>query len=113
MATYRKYKNGIYGRKYKGFYIEKREDGFAIISDDGIEASEKIPDYNEAEWIVDRFTMTDEERVMVQLLYSKEIYEINAILAELMDQKSMDERDKELYNWCVKVRKRKAERKEF
>ena len=55
--------------------------------------------------------------VMIKMLYEKEIHELSTLFVELMQKRdregSLDSKSQNLYNWVEKVRKRKAEDREF
>ena len=119
MALYRTYKNGITGHRYNGYYIIKGEEKgkFSIWNDDKSVFMDNIYDYDECEWIIDKETADQPTKVMMRMLYDKEIYELSDLLLELMVKKQrdgkLDSKSKNLYDWVVKVRKRKAEEREF
>ena len=73
MSLYRTYKNGITGRRYKGFYIIKGEKKgkFAIWREDKSVFKDEIYDYDECEWIIDKETADLETKVMMKMLYEK------------------------------------------
>ena len=103
MAKYRTYKNGITGHRYKGYYIIKGETKgkFAIWNEDKTVFKDNIYDYEDCEWIIDKETVDHSDMVMIKMLYEKEIHELSALKSQ------------NLYNWVEKVRKRKAEDREF
>ncbi len=118
MARYRTYKNGITGHRYNGYYIIKGESkgSFAIWNEDKTIFRDNIYDYNECEWIIDKEVIDSETLSMLKLLYQKEIYQLSDLMVELIQKKDrhgLDEKSKNLYEWVVKIRKRKAEDREF
>lgn len=118
MARYRTYKNGITGHKYNGYYIIKGENKgeFEIWNEDKTVFRDKIYDYDECEWIIDKETVNSEEMNMIKQLYQKEIYQLSALFVELMQKKNregLEPRSETLYKWVEKVRRRKAEDREF
>ena len=111
MARYRTYKNGITGHRYKGYYIIKGTDKgmFSILNEDKTVFKDKIYDFDESEWIIDKETANPEE-------YEKEIYQLSSLFIELMQKKEkdgLDEKEEILYRWIEKVRRRKAEDRVF
>ena len=66
MAKYRQYKNGIFGHRHNGYYIIKGEKkgNFSIKDKDGNLVKENIYDYDDAEWIIDKMTVSEEELVL-------------------------------------------------
>ena len=118
MARYRTYKNGITGHKYNGYYIIKGETKgtFAIWNEDKSVFKDNVYDYDECEWIIDKATVDAENFNMIKLLYEKEIYQLSALMVELIqkkDRQGLDAKSENLYNWVVKIRKRKAEDRQF
>ncbi len=119
MGRYRTYKNGIFGHRYKGFYIIRGEKGkFAIWNEDKTVFRENILDYDDCEWIIDKETADFSTQVMIKMLYDKEIYELSALFVELMQKKernggTLEPKSQALYEWTEKVRRRKAEERKF
>ncbi len=119
MAKYRTYKNGITGHRYKGYYIIKGEEKgqFAIWNGDKTVFMDSIYDYDECEWIIDKDTADHPTMVMIKMLYDKEIYELSELFMDLIQKRdregSLDEKNKNLYEWVEKIRKRKAEDRAF
>lgn len=118
MARYRTYKNGITGHRYNGYYIIKgKEKGlFEIWNEDKTVIHEKIYDFEECEWIIDKTTASIEDINMIKMLYEKEIYQLSSLFVELMQKKEregLDSKSTNLYKWVEKVRKRKAKDRLF
>ena len=107
MARYRTYKNGIYGHRYKDYYIIKGEKHhFSILDKNGNVYQEKVFDFDECEWIIDKATASENDLIMIQLLYQKEIYQLSALFVELMQKKQRDKfnpEEESLYKWVEKV----------
>ena len=55
--------------------------------------------------------------VMIKMLYEKEIFELSGLFIELMQKKDrqgyLEPKSQNLYEWVEKVRRRKAEDREF
>ena len=118
MARYRTYKNGITGHRYKGYYIIKgtTKGMFSILNEDKTVFKDKIYDFDESEWIIDKETANPEELELIKQLYEKEIYQLSSLFIELMQKKEkdgLDEKEEILYRWIEKVRRRKAEDRVF
>ena len=119
MAKYRTYKNGITGHRYKGYYIIKGESEgkFAIWNEDKSVFKDSISDYDECEWIIDKETADHPTLVMAKMLYGKEIYELSALLIELIQKRDrqgfLEPESQDLYEWVEKVRRRKAKDRLF
>ncbi len=117
MARYRTYKNGIYGHRYKGLYIIKAEKGnFSVVDENSDIILESLHDYDDCEWAIDKELATEEELTIMQNLYSKEIFQLSSLFVELMqkrEREGLDEKEKKLYAFVEKVRKRKADDRKF
>ncbi len=119
MAKYRTYKNGITGHRYKGYYIIKGETKgkFAIWNEDKSVFKDNIYDYDECEWVIDKETADHSTMVMIKMLYEKEIFELSGLFIELQKKKDrqgyLEPKSQNLYEWVEKVRRRKAEDREF
>lgn len=117
MARYRTYKNGIYGHRYQGYYIIKGEkNNFTILDKDGNTFRDKLLDFDECEWEIDKATASDEDLLIIMSLYGKEIYQLSSMFVELMQKKGtegLDPRSETLYKWVGKIRKRKANDREY
>lgn len=118
MARYRTYKNGITGHKYNGYYIIKGETKglFEIWNEDKSVFKNNIYDYEECEWLIDKETADKETMLMMKQLYEKEIYQLSALFVELMqkkDREGLEKKSENLYKWVEKVRRRKADNREF
>lgn len=120
MAKYRLYKNGIYGHRYKGYYIIKDEDKegktFSICGSDKTVLDEDIKDYNDAEWEIDKMTSSPEMIKLLKDLYGEEIYMLSKFFAGMMEKENsegLSRSEKEFYEWVKKIRARKAANKVF
>lgn len=120
MAKYRLYKNGIYGYRYKGYFIVKKDNegkkAFSIMSEDKTILQENIENYYDAEWEIDKMTVPPERRKVIQDLYKEEIYKLSEMYAYLMEKdngEGLDRTEKELYKWVKKIRTRKAKNKPY
>ena len=118
MARYRTYKNGITGHRYNGYYIIKGETKgtFSIWNEDKSVFKDNIYDYDECEWIIDIETADQETHNMIKMLYGKEIFQLSALMVELIqkrDSQELDAKSKNLYKWVEKIRKRKVRDRQF
>lgn len=120
MAKYRLYKNGIFGHRYKGYYIVKDETGekklFSILGADKTLLEDGIEDYSDAEWEIDKITSSPGMLKILQDLYNEEIYMLSKFFADLMDKdntEGLSQDEKEFYDWVKKIRKRKSENKPY
>ena len=119
MARYKQYENGIFGHKYKGYYIVKdnpdaRRSTFSVMRDDSSVALKGLPDFHEADWSIDIKTATEEEISLVRELEKKPIYELNGEVvryAELAEVGTLTKEQKKTAAWVEKIRNRKSENK--
>ena len=89
---------------------------FSILKEDKTVFKDKIYDFDESEWIIDKETANQEELEIIKQLYDKEIYQLSSLFIELMQKKEkdgLDEKEEILYKWIEKVRRRKAEDRVF
>ena len=113
------YKNGIFGHRYKGFYIIRGEDGepFKICRDDGSVFADDIPDFEECEWAIDKHAASSEDMEIMKKLYEMPLCDLSGMLIELIRKKEenggLDKEDKAMYAWCEKIRARKADERPF
>ena len=120
MARYRMYKNGIYGHRYKGYFIVKSEsDGkksFSILGSDKTVLEDNLSDYYDAEWEIDKITASPEMIKILQDLYSEEIYMLSIFFSEMMKKdntEGLTQDEKDFYEWVKKIRTRKAAHKPY
>lgn len=117
MARYRMYKNGIYGHRYKGYYIVKADNGlFDVIDGERVALASGLPAYDDGEWEIDKATASEADLKVMDALYRMEIYQLSSLFVDLMQKSGrgrLSDKDQLLYNWVEKVRKRKAEGKPF
>lgn len=111
MAKYRTYKNGIYGKRYKGFYIAKGDDTFSIMDEHGKPLCEGIKDYDDCEWYIDKKVATPEELVIIEKLKNMEIYQVSDLFSQLLEKKNKTELELTAYEYVKKIRSRKADDK--
>lgn len=120
MARYRLYKNGIFGHRYKGYFIVKDVcDGkktFSILGSDKTVLEDNLNDYYDAEWEIDKITASPEMIKILQDLYGEEIYMLSKFFAEMMDKdnsEGLTQDEKDFYEWVKKIRARKAANKPY
>lgn len=116
MARYRLYKNGIYGHRYKGYYIVKDGKKFSILGTDKTVLEDDLKDYYDAEWEIDKITASPEMLKILQELYSEEIYMLSKFFDEMMKKdnaEGLTKSESDFYVWVKKIRARKAENKPY
>lgn len=117
MATYRTYKNGIYGRRYKGYYIEKHNDkDYSLIDKDKNVIKEHFSDPYDCEWEVEKILASRIDLKAMKGYYDLEIYQINMVLGELTDMQNvirLSKYEEWLKEILYMIRSRKAADKPF
>ena len=118
MARYRLYKNGIFGHRYKGYFIVKdeKQEKFSILSSDQTVLEDDLDDYYDAEWEIDKITASPEMLKILQDLYGEEIYMLSKFFAEMMEKdnaEGLTKDEKDFYEWVKKIRARKAANKPY
>ncbi len=115
---YRQYKNGIFGHRYNGLYIVKNKcnNTFSIIDQNKNNIESDIPDFDDCVWQIDKLTATKEDKIMIDILNSWELYKLSKLLMELQRKNwdiGLTQREQTLYKWVCKVRSRKDLDKEI
>lgn len=116
---YRNYKNGIYGHRYKKYYIIKGEKkGLFQIWDENKNVLEKdLYDYNDCEWYIDKMVAEPEVLQMLKDLYELRIFDLTGFMLHLIKKREVDgflsQEEEEYYKWIVKVRSRKDKGRPF
>lgn len=118
MARYRQYKNGIFGHKYKQYYIIRGEKkgAFSIMDENKNVVADGLEDFDDCEWYIDKTTATEDEIKLMKSLYDKEIFQLSSTLMELMEKngsEGLSDEEEELYELVGKVRKRKTKERAF
>ena len=114
MSKYRKYKNGIYGIRYNGYYIVpegegRRKTGFHVVDGGGELKYETQESIDDCRWLINVGQATDAEKALVKRLYSMEIIDLTILLSQLMEKgDELNEKEKLLDKWLEPVRDRKA-----
>ncbi len=109
---YKTYKNGVYGLKYKKYYIIPTEDGRCqIINDKAYIIVEAIENRKEAVWEIEKRTASEQEKKVLEFLYKKTIPELTTLMMEYYGKNEPDE--KYIYKMAEFIRDRKDEGKEW
>ena len=117
MGKYRTYKNGVYARRYKDYYIVpngqemKRKYIFSIMDPDLNVIASGVTDYSDAEWEIDKLTASARIMNVIRKLYDEDVYKLSSFFISLMkkrDEEGLDENEEELFELVTKVRDRKA-----
>lgn len=116
MARYRLYKNGIFGHRYKGYFIVKDGEKFSILGKDKTILEDELNDYYDAEWEIDKITASPEMQKILQELYGEEIYVLSRFFEEMMkkdNDEGLTKNESDFYAWVKKIRARKAANKPY
>ncbi len=121
MAKFRMYKNGLFGHRYKKYYITRNESEngdkiYAVLDSEKNVVRDGLLNYWDAEWEIDKETATPELLNTLKELYQEELYVLGDMLTQLMEKENsigLDPDEKELYAWVKKIRSRKAENKAY
>ena len=120
MAKYRLYKNGVFGHRYKGYYIVKNEtDGeksFSILDAEKHVVAEHIGNYDDTEWEIDKMAASPEMLQILKDLYAEELFMLSKFMIELMQKdgrEGLTADERSFYDWVKKIRKRKSENKAY
>ena len=118
MAKYRMYKNGIYGHRYKGYFIIREIDEkngkktFSVVDEKSNVIRNNLKDFWDSEWEIDKLTASDAQRKAIRALYSENVSVLSRFFLDLMDKENstgLSVEEQEFYTWVQKVRRRKAE----
>lgn len=94
MGLYRQYKNGLYAKKYKDYYIVPPEDNTNrvwTIYNSALEIRKTgIAGYYDAVWEVDKLAATEEETLAIEQLYQKSMPELEVLMQRLSSQRETD-----------------------
>lgn len=118
MAKYRTYKNGIFGHRYKGYYIIRGESKglFKILDEAGHVIFDSMLDFDDCTWQIDKMTAPADQIKMMKELYFKDLFFLNSLFIELMmkkEQGNLDEKSEILYCWVDKIRDRKIKERNY
>lgn len=114
MALYRQYKNGLYAKKYKGYYIVPPKDNenkvWKIYDLDLILLKNDIPSYYDAVWETDKLAATEEEQLAIDQLYQQSMPELEELTFRLSTEKTatgLSMAEEKVLDFAVKVLNRK------
>lgn len=123
MAKFRQYKNGIFGHKYKKYYIlrnnanqYKKGKLYTIIDENGNIIVQDNPDYDDCEWFIDKMVATDEEMTLYKTLYECDIAKLHRMAAKFSqksEEGTIEKDEKKLYEIIRKIMGRKINDLEF
>ncbi len=120
MALYRQYKNGIYAKKYKGYFIVPPKDNtnkvWKIMDLDLKEVVKGIPSLYDAIWETDKLAADEEELLAMYQLYQKTLQELEILIAELTFEKThngLSEAEVKVLDYAGKILDRKRNGKEI
>ncbi len=118
MPTYRTYKNGIYGKKYKSLYIVPPKDSlcktWVVQTESGVIKAEGLPSLRDAEWEIDKIRATDDENRAISLLYQQSLPELVDLIANLYTERNtvgLSADEEMMLEYALKIRDRKIDGK--
>ena len=112
----RLYKNGLYGTRYKGYYITGERKDYSIYDEAAEKIAEHIASKGECEWMIEKLTAGDTELEVMRELYSLEIVEISRKITfyfNLSHERELTPIEAKTYALLVKIRSRKAKGEPF
>ncbi len=105
-VDYRRYKNGIYGLKYRGLYIIPIDDDKCqVINDKTFLIIDDLDDRMDAIWEIEKRVASEKEEELLEFLYSKTIPELTSYMVEYFGKK--DKESKYIYRMANLIRDRK------
>lgn len=119
MSNYRKYKNGIYGIRYNGYYIIPEGEGRKKTGYHVIDSSQNIifdtqKSIEDCRWLIDISLATKEEKDLIKKLYALEIIDLSILYTQLLERKKerpLNPKELMMEKWLDPVRGRKADEK--
>lgn len=119
MSKYRKYKNGIYGIRYNGYYIIPEGEGRKKTGYHVIDSSQNIifdtqKSIEDCRWLIDVSLATKEEKDLIKKLYALEIIDLSILYTQLLERKKerpLNPKELMMEKWLDPVRGRKADEK--
>ena len=119
MARFRLYQNGIFGHRYKGYYVtrEKAEGSpktYGVADGEGNPIEDGFLSYWDAEWHIDKLTASDRMRELIEKLYGEDVHTLNKFFLELIekqDREGLEPGEQDMLLWVQKIRSRKADGK--
>ena len=103
MAKKRMYRNGIYGYRYKGYYIAQKNSSTMVYDQQG-ELFSAFGDEEDAVWAIDMLTATKEDMDAISRLEGLETYELDRIIVECCSSPDPSDEDKRMSAWAKKIR---------
>ena len=120
MARFRTYKNGIFGHRYKEYYITRSIDSgiknYSVIDAAQTPISGPFKSYWDCEWDIDKRTASPELQSILKSLYDEDFSALSKMYALLLSKQSsntISREESEFFEWVKKVRSRRADGKSF
>ena len=121
MARYRLYTNGIYGKRYKNFYIcmdKDAENGskYYVVDEHKETVADRADSFEDAMWEIDKMVMHEGEVDVVMGLFEEDLNMLNKTIIQLIRKKDdgvIKPEELILLDWAQKVRDRKNREKGF
>lgn len=124
MAKFRYYrKSGIFGHRYKNYYILRNNANnfkkgklYTIVDEKQTVILADNPDYEDCEWFIDKLVATEEEMELYKTLYNCDIAKLHRMAAKYSkksEENEITKDEKSLYSLIRKIIDRKARDLEF
>ena len=111
-TDYRRYKNGIYGLKYRGLYIIPVDNNKCqVINDKTFLLMDNIDSREDAIWEIEKKYASDKEKELLKFLYNKDISDLTSYMMDYYEKK--DKESKYIYKMANIIRDRKDKNKEW
>ena len=114
MSRYRKYKNGIYGARYKKYYIvpdgePKKKKVFSIQDADLAVVRTDIDSFADCVWTIDLLAADKNEMETIRKLYTLDLPDLSEMMMQLRNKEGgLTKKEEYLLELVEKVRERKA-----
>ncbi len=118
MATYRTYKNGIYGKKYKKYYIVPSIGSdnkyWNIVDEKQSILLDHLSTLYDAIWECDKLCATEDEMRAIHLLYQQNIPALTDLISSMETENhvnGLSANEQMMLDFARKIRDRKTEGK--
>lgn len=109
---FRQYNNGVYGYKYKNYYvIPVDNDKYQVIDDKFYLIFDNLDTREDAVWEIEKKTSNEKEKELLKFLYDKSIPDLTSLMMEYYGKKEKE--SKYIYTMTMIIRNRKDEGKDW
>lgn len=119
MGAYRQYKNGVYGIRYRGYYISRVEaKNFDILENDLTPVMTGVASEEECRWNIYKLTADEKVIKSMKVLYAKSFPYLDELTTQLLFRKTdaggkLSDKDKELWDILVMIKRRRKAGKPY